>query len=339
MHSQAEQRFRCSLCGRTFSFRAGTLFFRCRTDPQVIVQVLTLLAYGCPIPAIEAAFGFQRRTVRSWLAAAGSHAERLHTELVEGERSLGQVQADEICVKLQRKRSWLAMAVAVEFRLWLGAVVGEQREKGLLRALAMRVRACLKEGPLLVCVDGLRGYAQAFRWALCTQVTTPRGGRPRRVAWRELVIGQVIKRREQHRLVEVSRKIVQGTAAAAKRLLVSTQQQGVINTAYIERLNATFRARLAVLGRRTRSLARQPQALRRAVYFLGAVYNFCSEHASLTLPSGQRRTPAMAAGITDHCWSMGELLWHRVAPPPWTPPKRRGRPSKALKELLHRWAT
>jgi len=141
----------------------------------VIVQVLTLLAYGCPIPAIEAAFGFQRRTVRSWLAAAGSHAERLHTELVEGERSLGQVQADEICVKLQRKRYWLAMAVAVEFRLWLGAIVGEQREKGLLRALATRVRACLKEGPLLVCVDGLRGYAQAFRWALCTQVTPPGG--------------------------------------------------------------------------------------------------------------------------------------------------------------------
>ena len=49
------------------------------------------------------------------------------------------------------------------------------------------------------------------------------------------------------------------------------------------------------------------------------------------------QTPAMAAGITDHCWTVRELLSCRVPPPRWTPPKQRGRPSHALKRLMARW--
>jgi len=48
-------------------------------------------------------------------------------------------------------------------------------------------------------------------------------------------------------------------------------------------------------------------------------------------------TPAMAAGLTDQCWSVHELLSYRVPPPPWTPPKRRGRPSRVLKRLIEQW--
>jgi hypothetical protein len=58
------------------------------------------------------------------------------------------------------------------------------------------------------------------------------------------------------------------------------------------------------------------------------VYNLCSLHGSLTLAKGTARTPAMAAGLTDHCWSVAELLAHRVPPPPWRPRKRRGRRSQ-----------
>ena len=210
--------------------------------------------------------------------------------------SLGQVQADEICVKLQRKRFWLAMAVAVPFRLWLGAIIGEQRDQGLLRALATRVRACLKEGPLLVCVDGLRGYAQAFRWALSTRVTTRRGGRPRRVTWCEVVIGQVIKQYGRRRVVGVTRTLAQGSEAAAAALLTETQGQGVLNTAFIERLNATFRARLAPLVRRSRALARQEASLERLMYLVGCLYNFCTVHASRMKPLRSARKRVFDAG-------------------------------------------
>ncbi len=107
----------------------------------------------------------------------------------------------------------------------------------------------------------------------------------------------------------------------------------------MERLNGTFRARLAPLARRTHHLVHRKELLHAGMYLVGALYNFCTVHASLTLSSGQQRTPAMAAGITDHCWSVQELLWYRVPPPRWEPPKRRGRRSKAMQQLVDRWAT
>jgi hypothetical protein len=50
-----------------------------------------------------------------------------------------------------------------------------------------------------------------------------------------------------------------------------------------------------------------------------------------------QQTPAMAAGITDHCWNVRELLSYHVPPPRWKPPKQRGRPSRALRRLIERW--
>jgi hypothetical protein len=305
----------------------------------VILQVLTLITHGCPIAAIVAAYGFQARTVRAWVAAAGEHCERFHREHVQQPRPLGQVQADELRAKVQGQVLWLAMAIAVPFRLWLGGAVSAHRDRLLIRTLAEQVRTCLQEGPLLLCVDGLAAYVGAFRRALRRRVATGRRGRPRLVPWPDVVLGQVIKRYERRRVVAVVRRVVQGTVGRANRLLAATQGQGVLNTAYVERLNATFRARLAVLGRRSRHLCRRSQWLQAALYLLGTVYNFCDEHASLTLPEGVPRTPAMAAGITDHPWSMAELLWQRVPPPRWTPPRQRGRRSQAMQRLVDQWCT
>ena len=300
--------------------------------------MLTLLAYGCPIPAIVAAFAFQARTVRHWARAAGEHAERVHQQQVERPQSLGQVQADELRVKAQGRIFWVAMAVAVPCRLWLGAVVSGERNKQLIRALATRVRACLAPAALLVCVDGLAAYVDAFRKALRTPERTGTRGRPRLVPWEGTVLGQVIKRYQAKRVVEVVRRLAWGLQTQAEQLLTSTQGAGVLNTAYIERLNATFRGRLAVLCRRTRGLCRRSEWLHAATYLIGTVYNFCTEHDSLTLADGAERTPAMAAGITNHCWSVAELMWHRIPPRPWKPPPRRGRRPQALRDLIERWA-
>jgi len=102
-------------------------------------------------------------------------------------------------------------------------------------------------------------------------------------------------------------------------------------------MNGTFRSRLAILGRRTRCAARRAATVTRGMYLVGSVYNFCSVHASLRLDNGGRRTPAMAAGITDHIWTVDELLRRRVPPPRWEPPRQRGRRSKALQALIDRW--
>ena len=100
-----------------------------------------------------------------------------------------------------------------------------------------------------------------------------------------------------------------------------TQGQGDINTAYIERLNGTFRSCLSSLARRTRALGRKAERLTAGAFLVGSVYNFRAEHESLRLPGflGGHKwlgwTPAMASGLTGHCWSIKELLSYRVPPP------------------------
>jgi transposase-like protein len=67
IHSRQPKRYRCDVCRKTFSARKGTPLYRRRTPQATIVLVLTLVAHGCPIAAIEAAFGLQRRTVQGWV--------------------------------------------------------------------------------------------------------------------------------------------------------------------------------------------------------------------------------------------------------------------------------
>jgi hypothetical protein len=73
--------------------------YRAHIAAEQIVLVLTLLAYGCPIPALVAAFGYDERTVRAWLLRAGQHAAAVHAHFIEQHRvELGVVQADELWV-------------------------------------------------------------------------------------------------------------------------------------------------------------------------------------------------------------------------------------------------
>jgi len=223
----------------------------------------------------------------------------------------------------------------VQTRLWLGGEVSAQRDMTLIRRLIERVRRCAGHRPLLFCTDGLCTYIRAIRETFRDPVHTGTGGRPRLRPWRNVLIAQVGKRYERRRVVATDRRIIDGTPARVETLRRRSQGDGVINTAYIERLNATFRERLAPLARRCRALARQPLTLHEGMFVVGTVYNFCTPHASLS--QTWKTTPAMAAGITDQGWTMHELLSFPVPLPPWTPPKRRGRPARALQRLIARW--
>ncbi len=337
IHSQREQRYRCRVCGKTFGARTGTIFHRRRTDEATRIQVITLVSWGCPIVAVEHAFGVQAQTVRDWIEAAGGHAAGVHHQMLQP-RDLGQVQADEVRVTTQCGIIWMAMAMMVSPRLWLGGVISTRRDHALITRLVALIAACAVVAPLLLVVDGFKSYIEAFQRAFRTREHTGRRGAPRNVPWPELVIGQVVKQYCGKRVVGMQRRLVQGATSTMTRLLEQTPGCLVLNTAYIERLNGTFRARLAPLARRTHHLVHRKEMLQAGMYLVGALYNFCTVHASLTLVSGQQQTPAMAAGLTDHCWSVEELLWHRVPPPRWSPPKQRGRRSKAMQQLIERWA-
>ncbi len=337
IHDSRRQLYACSICGKHFSARRGTPFFRQHTDPALIAIIITLIAHGCPVEAVVAAWGFQARTVRRWVSNSGAHAQAVHDQLVLQPRDQGQVQADEICANTQRGKVWLAMAIAVPTRLWLGGVVSARRDKVLIRSMLGLIGRAALEAPLLFMVDGFSSYVDAVKRTFRRSEPSGRRGRPRLVAWGELVLGQVIKRTKQRRVVSVERRLMLGEQVQAQELLEQTQGGGVLNTAYIERLNGTFRQCLAALARRTRNLARLEVTLWTGMYLVGAVYNFCDYHASLKCER-EERTPAMAAGITERRWSVDELLWYKVAPPRWQPPRQRGRRSKAMQDLADRWA-
>jgi transposase-like protein len=334
-HGRQRPRYYCKVCQTTFSARRGTPFYRRRTPETRMTQVLTLVAYGCPMPAIEAAFGLQARTVRDWIAAAGQHAQHIQQALVEQPRDLQQVQADEIRVKTQRGLLWMALALMVSTRLWLGGTISRQRDQALIQRLAQLIWRCALVAPLLLISDGFASYPTAFGRVFRTKQHTGQRGAPRLVPWPDLHIVQVVK--AGRGMVGLASRLVRGCGSAVLRLLHTTPGCLVVNTAYIERLNGTFRARLACLARRTRGLARQQRTLEHAMYLVGTIYNFCTFHGSLTSDGRGQRTPAMAAGISDHRWSVHELLQYHVPPPAWEPPKRPGRRSKRLQALIDRW--
>jgi hypothetical protein len=312
--------------------------YRLRTSAATVTRVVTLMAHGCPLQAIVVAFEVDERTVAQWLRRAGVQGQAVQEHVVEQPRALGQGQADEIRVKKQGGIVWMALAMMVKPRLWLAGEVSAQRDMTLIRRLIERVRACALPRPLLFCTDGLCSYIRAIRETLRDPVWTGAQGRPRLRPWRNVCIAQVVKRYTQRPVVDVERRLVDGTPARVETLRRRAQGDGVINTAYIERLNATFRERLASLTRRGRALARHTLTLQHGMYLIGTVYNFCTPPASLAHADGET-TPAMAAGITDHCWTVQELLSFHVPPPRWAPPARRGRRSQALQRLIVRWCS
>jgi len=156
--------------------------------------------------------------------------------------------------------------------------------------------------------------------------------------WPNINIVQVIKRRVEKHL-EIERSVFQGPTDEVLSIIHQSQLgNGGINTSYIERLNATFRERISALARKSRNLYKQQQTLQASTYLVGTVYNFCSPHKSLRSKiyidefarqyRYVKRSPALAAGITNRIWSMDELLEFKIPLEPFVPPKKRGRKPK-----------
>ena len=144
----------------------------------------------------------------------------------------------------------------------------------------------------------------------------------------------------------IERRIVQGTQAQIQALIQRTQGGGGINTAYIERLNATFRARLVNLVRRGRALARQRHTLYQAAYLMGTIYNFCTDHDSLRMAGPHRRSQVAAPharyGRGHRRPSLERLriaLVPRARCPPGHHPDAAAAGPRALKALIARWCS
>ena len=183
----------------------------------------------------------------------------------------------------------------------------------------------------LFLTDGFKEYMTALLTHYGQWVQPPRRRatgplpKPRWMPLPGLLYAQVVKTGRRRRLVRVRHRVVCGTLEAVQQVLAACGWQS--NTAFIERVNLSMRQHVAAVGRRVSTLCKGEDGLRQQLVLYQIYHNFCLPHAGLrqalpqpeptngTVKRWQPRTPAMAAGWTEHVWTLREVLLFRV--PPW----------------------
>lgn len=202
-------------------------------------------------------------------------------------------------------------------------VVGPRTQPSANELVARTASVLVGRLPLFAS-DGLAQYEVALfdRWHV--EVPYPRTGRrgrprtPAQLPQPDLRYVQVVKHREGRRLVAVTRRVVYGNPAGIDPRHISTS--------LIERLNLTLRQETAALSRKTLAFAKDEDELRAHLALQVAYYNLVRPHLGLrhrlarpirirrrTCRHWEKRTPAMAASITDRVWSLRDLLTYRPA--------------------------
>jgi len=148
-----------------------------------------------------------------------------------------------------------------------------------------------------------------------TPPRTGRRGRPRKphtVMPPEVTYATVHKVRENNRVVDVSTRVVFGTLVAVALALLASAVSFAVNTCFVERHNGTDRNRCSRKVRKSYAFSKDWDTHRAATMFSYFSYNFCWPVETLRQKDAdgrwQRRTPAMAAGLTDQVWPLSEWL-------------------------------
>ncbi len=232
------------------------------------------------------------------------------------------MQADEVVAGVGDYWVWTALSLPA--RLRVTSHLSQERSESAATAFIQQIRARSDGCAPFFTSDKLPAYVTALvaNYSVVERPPEKRGrGRPRltpkRIVDAALRYAQVDKRRHAGRVVEVRRRIIFGTAGDIEVILKASGCGSQINTAYVERNNLTMRQNVGRLVRKTLSFSKNVHYLQRHIALEDAVYNFVKPHRSLRRPlresndkrrKWEPRTPAMEAGLTDHVWSIEELL-------------------------------
>jgi IS1 family transposase len=331
------RQLQCVVCGHYFQETLGTVFYGSPIPAETILRAIASLCEGVSPRKVARIFGVDKDTVLGWLVAAAQHSEAVIGYMVQ-HLELTQVQMDELYALLRGMREggkrppcWVWTAMDACTKLWVAVVVGDRSEQ-MAQCLVHGVVRVLAPGVVpLFLTDQLAAYGKAVlghfgHWVEKDSENSNRILR-RWLPLAQLQYAQVAKKRRRRKIVAVTTRVVFGTQQAVAAALAAVGHK--INTAFVERLNRTLRAHVPGLARRAEDVAQTQNGLLQRLHLVMGYYNFCLPHLSLQealpqpLPTkGQGspkrwrpRTPAMAAGITDHVWTMRELLLLRV--PPW----------------------
>src|SRR5262249_14806641 len=248
----------------------------------------------------------------------------------------GAVSEADAIERLERSPQWVWAAMDPESKLLLAIDVGHRTLAMAQRVVHHVAQVLAPDCAPLFLTDGFREYLTALLTHYGSWVQPPRrqdkgpAPKPRWMPRPQLLYAQVVKTVRRRRLVRVRHRVVFGSLETINAVLAPLGCQ--INTAFIERLNLSIRQHVAAVGRRVTTLCKGEDGLRQQLALYHVYYNFCLPHASVRQPlpqpeptnrsgsakQGQPCTPAMAAGLTDHVWSLREVLLYRV--PPWPQP-------------------
>jgi IS1 family transposase len=313
------------------------------------------LAEGLGIRATARVFEVDANTVLQWLVEAAEHLRAFSTYFLCNIH-LEQLQLDELYAvlrdlkagarsdeeaiqRLKRSPYWVWTAMDPQSKLLVGVDIGS-RTLAMAQRVVHQVTEVLAPGCVPLCLtDGLKDYATALlthfgRWRH-PERRPDRGPmpKPRWIPLPELRYAQVVKSYRRRRIVGVKHHVVFGTRLTIEQVLARCGW--TINTAFVERLNLDIRQRVAAIGRRVNTLCQGETGLRDQLALFHVYHNFVLPHASLRQPllipeatngDGSAKvwrpcTPAMAASLTDHVWSLKEVLLYRL--PPWPQPQGR----------------
>jgi len=345
----------CTACTGYFPAHHGTLFHGQQGAVELIVRVLACLAEGLGIRATARVFEVDPKTVLHWLVEAAEHLRafsayflcEVHVKQVQLDELYavlravkdGDLSEDEAIERLECTPSWVWTAMDPESKLLLVIDVGTRTQAMAQRVVHQVVQVWAPGCVPLFLTDGFRAYMTALLahfgdWIHPErrQATGPMP-KPRWMPLPQLCYAQVVKSYRRRRLVSVKHRVVFGTWLVIEQVLATCGW--TINTAFVERLNLDIRQRVAAVGRRVNTLCQGEDSLLDRLTLFQTYHNFVLPHASLRQPwllpevaNGRASakvwrpcTPAMAAGLTDHVWSLKEVLLFRV--PPWPQPQIR----------------
>jgi IS1 family transposase/transposase-like protein len=349
------RQFHCTSCDGYFPEHHGTIFHGKQAAVELIVHVLACLAEGLGIRATARVFEVDPNTVLHWLVEAAEQLRafsryflcNVHVEQVQLDElyavlrdlNAGEISDDEAVARLDRSPYWVWTAVDPKSKLLVVVDVGTRTLAMAQRVVHQLVQVLMPGCVPLFVTDGFKEYRTAilahFGHWMHPQRRQDKGPmpKPRWMPLPNLLYAQVVKSYRRRRIVGVTHRVVFGTQLAIEQVLAACGW--TINTAFVERLNLDIRQRVAAIGRRVNTLCQGEAGLRDQLVLFQVYHNFVLPHASLRQPllvpevtngSGSARvwrpcTPAMAAGLSDHVWSLKEVLLYRV--PPWPQPQMR----------------
>jgi IS1 family transposase len=346
------RQFHCTGCDGYFLETHGTLFHGKRVSVDLIVHVIGCLAEGLGIRGTARVFEVDPNTVLQWLVEAADQLRAfshyflhdLHFTQVQMDElyallsavKAGEVSEADAIARLERSPQWVWVAMDPESKLLLAIDVGNRTLAMAQRVVHQVAQVLAPDCAPLFLTDGFREYMTALlthygHWVQPSrrQAKGPYP-KPRWMPLPGLLYAQVVKTIRRRRLVAVEPRMVFGTLEAVNQLLAPLGWQ--INTSFVERINLTIRQHVAAVGRRTSTLCKGEEGLRQQLALYEVYYNFVLPHASVRQPlpqpvstkgTGSAKqwrpcTPAMAAGLTDHVWTLREVLLFRI--PPWPQP-------------------